>query len=72
MPFSDFSSSSVIPVMYDKNAGYSGRVHGEIKLKNPAPKAKNTLISDPIFFNRSLQLLHSSYQKKAKKRPFCL
>ena len=49
IPFSDFSSSNVIPVMYDKNAGYSGRVHGEMKLKNPAPKAKNTLISDPIF-----------------------
>jgi len=49
--------------MYDKNAGYNGRVHGGIKLKNPAPKAKNTLISVPIFFDRSLQLLHPSYQK---------
>lgn len=35
--------------MYDKNTGYKGSVQGEIKLKKPAPKAKNTLISDPIF-----------------------
>src|SRR5699024_11088299 len=32
-----FSSLTLIPVIYDKNAGNNGRTHGEIKDKNPAP-----------------------------------
>jgi hypothetical protein len=28
------------PVIYDKKAGYSGRQHGEINDRNPAPKAR--------------------------------
>lgn len=40
--------------MYDKNAGYSGNVHGEMKLKKPAPNAKNKFtltskISTPLY-----------------------
>ncbi len=31
--------------MYDKNAGYNGRQQGEMKLRNPAPKAMNTFKS---------------------------
>jgi hypothetical protein len=34
-----------MPVMYDRNAGYNGNVHGEIKLKKPAANAKNTFTS---------------------------
>lgn len=46
MTFLSFLSSSIdIPVIYDKNAGYNGSVQGEIKLKNPAPNARNKLIS---------------------------
>jgi hypothetical protein len=32
--------------MYDRNAGYRGRQHGEIKLINPAPNARNIFTSD--------------------------
>ncbi len=53
--------------MYDKNAGYSGRVHGEIKLKNPAPKAKNTLISVSIFSHSLLTVTASIVPKNTVK-----
>src|SRR5699024_6633139 len=36
-----FSSLTLIPVIYDKNAGNNGRTHGEIKDKNTAPNAIN-------------------------------
>src|SRR5699024_300950 len=46
--FSSVISLTLIPVMYDKNAGNNGNTHGEIKDKNPAPNAKNILTSDKI------------------------
>jgi hypothetical protein len=44
--FSVFNSLTDTPVIYDKKAGYKGKLHGEINDKKPAPNAKNTLISD--------------------------
>jgi hypothetical protein len=37
-------------VIYERNAGYKGKVHGDTKLRNPAPKAKNIFKSVPIYF----------------------
>ena len=47
--FSSFISLTLIPVIYDKNAGYSGRTQGEMKERKPAPKAKKMLISFNFF-----------------------
>lgn len=62
---SDFRSSSDMPVIYDKNAGYSGNVQGDIKLKNPAPKARNRFKSGAIILSPFI-FLSQSYQKKRR------
>lgn len=43
--FSSFISLTLIPVIYERNAGYSGSTQGDINDKNPAPNAANILTS---------------------------
>ena len=51
---SDFKSSNDMPVIYDKNAGYKGNVQGDMKLKKPAPKARNRFKSGAIILSPSI------------------
>lgn len=41
MPRSAFNSWTIIPVIYDRKAGYKRNVKGEINDKSPAPNARN-------------------------------
>ncbi len=61
MALSVFNSLTLMPVMYERKAGYKGKQHGEMKLRNPAPNAKKILISD-ISTSPTIQYICLFYQ----------
>src|SRR5699024_7418925 len=62
IPRSSFSSLTVIPVIYERKAGYNGSAQGEINDKKPAPNATNKLICS-IKSSRPLYQIKDSYHQ---------
>ena len=69
---SDFKSSSDMPVIYEMNAGYNGNVHGEMKLKKPAPKARNRFKSVAHYSSPLQFFFLNRIKRSAKLRLICL
>lgn len=70
IPRSSFSSFTDIPVIYERNAGYKGRAQGEIKDKNPAPKARKILTCSVKRYHQPLYISYTIHHNK-NKHPVC-